>query len=475
MTFPYGVASGDPTCDSVVLWAKVDDFEGSAEVCWSVADADGNVHSRGIAKPEPGSDGTIRVCAGGLDTDTRYSYAFESKGDLSPRGTFRTLPAGGVPVKFAVVCCAKYNAGFFSAYRHIANRDDLHFVLHLGDYIYEAANKPPASQTASAGIGREFEPTWECRTLADYRSRYAQYRTDPDLLALHASHALIATIDDHEIADNAWSGGAEEHDDARDGPWSERQAAALRAWHEWLPVRPGTGTRPIWRSVDLGDLGSLALLETRTSRMPPWVTEASPTLLGRDQEEWLDELAASSQGWIVVCSPSTVAPIWNPGLSERSQDALRTLKLIDPATDGPFHDLWDSYPADRAHLLRLEDQAGGRLFVISGDVHISTDIALPHGDAQSTLREWTAPSVTSQNLDCKKHWAPRTNSLEYESAFERDAPYVTWCDFDSHGYLVVTLDSSRATGEWWLAHQVTRPGTTLELAHTSEIAIGRRP
>ena len=154
-------------------------------------------------------------------------------------GSFRTLPPDGVPLRFAVVSCAKYNAGFFNTYRVVAARDDLHFVLHLGDYIYEAGQVPRGTQTPSADIGRPFEPFDECLTHDDYMTRYAQYRRDPDLLALHARHAVWQTIDDHELADNAWSGGSEDHDEDKDGPWAERLDGALRAWEYWTPsARP---------------------------------------------------------------------------------------------------------------------------------------------------------------------------------------------------------------------------------------------
>ena len=139
------------------------------------------------------------------------------------------MPEGEVAsMRFGQVSCAKYNAGHFNAYARLAERDDLQFLLHLGDWIYEASQTPPASQTASRDIGRPFEPPHECRTLEDYRQRYAQYRRDPDVQAVSAAHAVISTVDDHEFADGAWRDGATEHKPDRDGPWSERRAASIR-------------------------------------------------------------------------------------------------------------------------------------------------------------------------------------------------------------------------------------------------------
>ena len=152
--------------------------------------------------------------------------------------------------------CAKFNAGFFNAYARIAERDDLDFVLHLGDYIYEASNTPPKTQTPGADIGRPFEPVGECRTLADYRTRYAQYRRDPDVQRLHAALPMIATLDDHELADGAWAGGADAHDPAEHGPWERRRDEAFRARWEWLPARPPDPADPtrVFRTIAVGEL-----------------------------------------------------------------------------------------------------------------------------------------------------------------------------------------------------------------------------
>jgi alkaline phosphatase D len=297
--FLHGVASGDPTPRRVVLWTRLSGFDGSAPVAvrWRVVEAEGRRpagHGQSLARAD--GDWTVRVDVGGLQPDTRYEYDFEIDDDRSTTGHTRTLPDGDpATLRFAQVSCAKYNAGHFNAYARLAARDDIAFVLHLGDWIYEASQTPPASQTASKDIGRPFEPLHECVTLADYRTRYAQSRRDPDVQAVSAAHPFIATVDDHEFADGAWRGGADNHDAQRDGPWADRKAAAFRAREEWLPIRRPDPSNParVYRSVPIGSIAEIFLLDTRTMRdepvPPPEMLRMDRTELGADQKAWLFE------------------------------------------------------------------------------------------------------------------------------------------------------------------------------------------
>ena len=269
--FKHGVASGDPLADRVVLWTRVTaDSDGPLEVRWKLArDPDlRDVVAEGLTAAEEDHDRCVHVDVGDLEPATAYFYGFEALGERSPVARTRTLPGDDADhLRIAMVSCAKYNAGFFNAYARIAERE-LDFVLHLGDYIYEAAQNPPASQTPPADIGRVVDPLHECVTLEDYRTRYAHYRLDPDVQVLHLAHPLIAALDCHELADGAWRGGSVEHRDDRDGPWADRVAAAFRARWEWMPYRrpdPADATRA-WRSVSIGDLADLFLLDTRSRR-----------------------------------------------------------------------------------------------------------------------------------------------------------------------------------------------------------------
>ncbi len=277
--FRHAVASGDPLADRVVLWTRVTaDAAGPVNVTWRLArDPElRDVVAEGNASADEERDRCVHIDVSGLEPATTYFYGFEAIDERSPIARTRTLPGPDADhLRIAMVSCAKYNAGYFNAYARIAERE-LDFVLHLGDYIYEAAQNPPASQTPAADIGRVVDPLHECVTLEDYRTRYAHYRLDPHVQALHLSHPLIAALDCHELADGAWRGGSVEHRDERDGPWADRVSAAFRARWEWMPYRmpdPADASRA-WRSVPVGGLADLFILDTRSRRDEPAGGEA---------------------------------------------------------------------------------------------------------------------------------------------------------------------------------------------------------
>ncbi|HXG26749.1 MAG TPA: alkaline phosphatase D family protein [Candidatus Binatia bacterium] len=460
--FQHGVASGDPTPRRVVIWTRVTapPPHAPAAAFWRVMEADtGRPVANGQTRVRAEADNTIRVDVGGLRPDTRYVYEFEVDSEASPRGRTRTLPEGDVAaIRFGQVSCAKYIAGHFNAYARLAERDDLQFVLHLGDWIYEASQTPPASQTASSDIGRPFDPPHECVTLDDYRRRYAQYRSDPDVQAVSAAHPIVATVDDHEFADGAWRDGATEHKPERDGPWAERRAAAFRAREEWLPVRRPVMTEPerAFRSVQIGDLAELFLIDTRTRRdqpvPPPASNKPGRTALGPEQKAWLvDGLRSSRARWRLIGNPSVMTRTWNDRLPRSVRDALVKVKLIDPDGVGPDWDQWDGYPHERRELLDLISRLDvANVVVLSGDVHVCLAAELAETPAEPPVAvEFVNTSLTSQNLDDKMGWALRRESLEVEKAFLAGMPHIRYVDFDSHGYSIVHVDRDAVRFEWW--------------------------
>jgi alkaline phosphatase D len=466
--FPYGVASGDVGHESVVLWAKT---APGNEVTWTCEPVDGGAGLSGSATADA-TTGSIHVEVPGLTAGKQYRYRFESPAGTSDEGLFRTIPTDRT-VKFAVVSCAKHNSGFFNAYRAVARMDDIDFVLHLGDYIYEAAEVPTGKQTKGADIGRPMEPLNDCMTYEDYDKRYALYRRDADLRLLHSRHAMMATIDDHELSDNAWLGGAQEHDDAVDGPWTDRVHAAMSVWSDWMPTmrRPQDGDA-IWQEIDLGEAGRILLCETRLSRSDPaGLKSEQKTAMGLEQRAFvLDRLNTPAAGWTFLAVPSMLSDLDHATGDEEAMFALHKLKMAEADAPESFHDLWDSFDFEQDALIAASARAE-RTVALSGDVHFSAEHV--HDEPGGQFIEWTVTSITSPNLDDKMGWPRGTQSLNYEAALLRNLPDMRWCDLDSHGYLVVDASPERLACQWWFIDTVLAISDDVVLGH--EVVLTAHP
>lgn len=476
--FQHSVASGDPLQDRVILWTRVTvDADEPVELTWRVARDEQlrDVVREGTTMSDPEADQTVHVDADGLEPATTYYYGFEASGERSPVARTRTLPGAGADhLRFAVASCASFNAGWFNAYARIAARQDLAFLLHLGDYIYETPNVLPPGAPQPPDIGRPFEPLHECVTLDDYRRRYAQYRRDPDVQALHLTHPIIATLDDHEFADGTWREGSSWHKPEQ-GPFADRKAAGFRARWEWQPYRMPDPTDPtrVFRSVPLGDLAEIFLVDTRSRRdepiAPPAMNDPGRTQLGTEQREWLlRALDDSTAHWRLLGNASVMGHTWTERLPESIRPALHQLRLLGEEGSGPDPDQWDGYPVERATLLgHMRDHGMTNVVVLSGDVHVALVIELHEDPVQGddpVAVEFVASSLTSMNIDDKMGW-PRRD--ERSLALERTAvdilPHWKWCEFDSNGYVVVDVDRERVQAEWWFVDTVLAPSTHEEL------------
>jgi alkaline phosphatase D len=463
--FAHGIASGDPLPDRVMIWTRVESDADSVPVEWRVArDPElSDVVASGETSADAERDHTVHVDVTGLEPGVTYHYGFTAEGADSPVGRTWTLRSEADRLRFAMCSCAKHNAGFFNAYARIAERDDLDFLLHLGDYIYEASNIPAKGQTPGADIGRDFDPLGECRTLDDYRTRYRQYHRDPDVQALHRSLPIVPTLDDHELADGAWAGGSDAHDPAQHGPWEDRKAAAFRARWEWLPARPPDpdDTSRVFRRIAIGDLADILLLDIRSRRdqpaLDPEMSEPQRTMLGAEQRDWLlSELDSSTAAWRLVGSPSIMHRTWCEHPSELLQTALLKLKLMDEDGEGPDEDQWDGYPAERDSVLAKFETLDD-VVVLSADIHVSVASQLSRNGTPVAV-EITAPSLTSQNLDEKLKLEPRDGTIAAsERAFVEALDHVEWCEFSGHGYVVCDVDRDRVRAEWWLVEGVLEP------------------
>ncbi len=270
LAFLHGVAAGDPTDTRMILWTRVSpETLGPVPVRWVVARnrALSQVVRTGVVVADAAQDYTVKVDVEGLRAGAAYFYGFLAGDQQSPVGAMRTLAKKGArAVKLAVTSCASYPHGFFNVYEAIAAHEDLDAVVHLGDYIYEYGLGGYGGDVGVA-LGRIPNPQVECLTLEDYRKRHAQAKLEPELQRAHQACAWIVAWDDHEIANDCWTGGAENHNPERDeGAWESRRNAALQAYFEWMPIRePGVaGARAaINRVYQFGDIATLAMLETR--------------------------------------------------------------------------------------------------------------------------------------------------------------------------------------------------------------------
>ncbi|GAA5145840.1 alkaline phosphatase D family protein [Nocardioides marinquilinus] len=487
--FRHGVASGDPMPTRVVLWTRVTPTEASrpgsgrgpvVEVTWEVArDARfRRVVRRGTVTTGPDRDHTVKVDARGLRPATSYHYRFTLRGHHSRVGRTRTAPgATATPrrVRFGVVSCSNWQAGFFAAYRGLARRDDLDAVLHLGDYLYEYGPGGYGEGPDEVDV-RRHDPAHEIVSLADYRRRHAQYKTDPDLQDAHARHPWIVTWDDHEVANDQWAGGAENHQPG-EGGYRRRRAHAHRAYDEWMPVRLdstarlGDGTR-LYRRLRFGRLAEISMLDLRTYRseqvetaaptpVPAAEAEVSDpdrTITGTAQRRWLQRsLARRGSLWKVVGNPVMVTPVTFGQLPREITDAVNAATGVVPDDGFPYNvDQWDGYTADRRRVLRFiaDHQVQNALFV-TGDIHSAWAAEVPFDVGAYPLRgagavEFVCSSVTSNNLKDITGSPRRTTSLAVEAAILAENPHIKYLNFDDHGFCVLDLTARRAQMDWYV-------------------------
>lgn len=496
--FVHGVASGDPLSDRVILWTRVtpsvEAVPGSGlgppvEVGWEVArePAFTTVVARGTTVADPANDHTVHVDAVGLEAGVDHWYHFHALGSTSPIGRTRTAPATGASLeslRLGIVTCAEWEFGFFSAYRHLAARDDVDAILHLGDYIYEFGIGYGPLDTPGANFNRVHDPVHETVSLADYRTRYGQYHRDPDLQALHAAHPMIAMYDDHEVANDAWNSGAQNHNpDTGEGDYAVRASAARQAWREWLPVRPvdpGDAQR-VYRSFQFGDLADLWMLDERQYRdkqpanalfgygsIDPAINDPDRTLLGGPQEQWLHSgLSGSIAVWKVLGNPVPFLPInlVAPALPS-ILDAIK--KVVDGIVPVPVPlavEDWNGYVADRNQVLDLIKTAPvPDVVILTGDYHESfaSEVPFEQGeylvDGNSAAVEFVAPAATSPGLEATLGVAGIDALFETNLAVANQ--WVKFHDGFEAGFGVIEFNRERAQYDFWFISERTDPRAT---------------
>lgn len=502
--FRHGVASGDPLQDRVVIWTRVTPTPESlpasgtgpaTRVLWQVSRDPGfaTVAASGIVTASVDRDHTVKVDASGLAPATGYHYRFTvldgpAAGAVSPVGRTRTMAAAGTAVdrlRLAVVSCNNWEAGHFAGFRHIGDRGDVDIVVHLGDYIYEYEQHEYGGKNGSV---RLHEPAHEIVTLADYRIRIAQYRTDPDLRELHRKVPFICTWDDHEVADNSWSGGAENHNPG-EGDYGARRDASSRAYFEWMPVRPDSlaGGGTLYRRFRFGDLAELSMLDLRSYRDEPRsmigegreIDSAGRTITGEPQMNWLTKgITSSPTRWQLVGTSVLVTPVKVPPLPAEQSKALTDLLGIpnDGAVYNP--DQWDGYAADRRRLFDAIVGAGkSNVVFLAGDIHSSWASDLPldaaDPDGMTVGVELVPPSITSNNIDDMLK-LPEGNGVSagISEAVRGMNRHIRYCELDRHGYGIVEISQDAVQMDLHFLHDRTHADSGVWLAETFRVDAG---
>ncbi len=455
--FALGVASGDPHATGGVLWTRLAPRPLDADwgmdgvrtrVAWEVADDEqfSRIVKRGMYTAAPELGYSVHVEVDGLTPDRWYFYRFRVSDIVSPTGRLRTTPADGAltPLRFAFASCQHYETGLFTAYQHMA-AEELDLVAHLGDYIYEYAG--------INGRVRKHEG-FECRSLDEYRRRYAQYKLDPLLQAAHARAPWVVTWDDHEV-DNNYAGEIGENVYESAEQMRARRAAGYQAWWEHQPVRVPRAASwadlSIRRSIEWGALAKFWVMDTRqfrsdqpcgdgNQRIPcgAW-GDRGATVLGDAQERWLsDGIARSTSKWQVLAQQIMFAP--------PSREPM--------AGESVYMDPWSGYPAARDRLLSaIGTRAAGRTVVLTGDIHSSyvQDVRLgfDRPDRPIIATEFVGTSISSEGdgADRSPFFPPEAEAKRQE---------VRWHNH-RRGYVSCTVTPSDWRVDYQLVAYVSRP------------------
>ena len=506
--FNHGVASGDPLENSVIIWTRVTplDLEETINVNYEVATDnkfENLVHS-GVETTTKAKDFTIKIDVLNLTAGTKYYYRFKVGNKISPIGEAKTLPIETQKVEFAVFSCANYPNGYFNAYTE-ASKLNLDATIHLGDYIYEygiyenddfEAKKPAYATENAETIGRVFpdDNNKELIELEDYRKRYALYKTDSGLQAIHKVCPMIVVWDDHEIANDTFKTGAQNHNE-NDGDFDQRVENALQAYFEWLPIRPIANKKEIYRNFNFGKLVNLSMLETRlfgrdeqldyanyfdangnfdAQEFTQDITNQNRTMLGKEQLEWLTtNLTNSNATWEVLGQQVLMGKMNLPSeviislgnlsnvnqiITELTQLKARMLQNDPTLTEEekqrvntvmPYNlDAWDGYFVERETILATAKALNKNLVVLAGDTHNAWSSNLVDMNKERVGVEFATTSVSSPGME-------QYLSLDQEGSKQLDQALtlliddLNYTETYSRGFMRVTFTNNEAKAKWY--------------------------
>ena len=441
--FYHGVASGDPLKDAVIIWTRVTTESPSTDVEWEMSSdlnfSSGSIVASGTYTTTTERDHTVKIDVTGLNSNAYYFYRFKALGNYSLVGRTKTAPASAESdqLRFATVSCSSFQHGYFNVYNRIKDRNDIDAVIHLGDYVYEYG-------PGEYGELRDHDPPQEMVELVDYRTRYSQYRLDPALRDLHQQYPFITTWDDHESADNSWSGGAVNHQPDTEGDWFERLSASAKAYSEWLPIRNPdiTDDTKIYRKFNYGDLADIFVLDTRITGRDEQLGFGEPandptrTLLGAEQLEWLkDGLLESDAQWKIIAQQIMVGPFTIFGIALNN-------------------DQWEGYKYERTQLFKyfMDLNEIDNVVILTGDIHTSWAMDLPLGfqpyfpstGENSVGVEFVTTSVTSPGFP-----------IGFVTQIIKDNnKHMKYIDLTEHGFGLLDITSEKTQNDFYYVRTI---------------------
>ncbi|RVT45597.1 alkaline phosphatase [Rheinheimera sediminis] len=517
--FLHGVASGDPLADRLILWTKVtaEQEPDSVQLLLEVSDsADFSaIQHQQLCLARKEANYSCKVDLTGLEPGRSYYYRFRDSNTVSAVGHGKTLPVGSVSqVRFAVLSCSNYPAGYFHVYQQVAQQE-LDAVLHLGDYIYEYQQGGYAAER-SVELGRTLaaDNQNEIISLTDYRNRYALYRSDKDLQQAHASHSFICVWDDHEITNDAWTDGAENHQ-PDEGDYQARKLNALQAYYEWMPIRPLVSgqQQSLYRSFVFGDLVDLYMLDTRiegrnvqleykdytdqstkafdTKRFISDLTSQNRTLLGQKQQQWLQTQLMRSKAQYQVLGqqvlmakmlfPSELLSAFSkPGpelvekiaqlaaLKQRVAEADTSLSATDKqrieSVVAYNLDAWDGYPYERELIYQTAQQQNRQLVVLAGDTHNAWASTLHDQQGKKVGVELATPSVSSPGIET--YLKLNTAQVEHlAKVLPKLINELDYCNLHQRGFLLVAFGKEQMDAQWFFVDDITTKQYQTRLGH----------
>ncbi|WP_158825712.1 alkaline phosphatase D family protein [Mucilaginibacter lacusdianchii] len=505
--FNEGVASFDPSQDRVILWTRYTPAKqesGKPTIILDVArDKDfKNVVASQSVEVDSNSDNTVHVDVSKLTSNSKYYYRFrnEKTQAMSVIGETKTLPAAGeaAEVKMAVVSCANFQAGLFNVYGAVAE-SDADVVVHLGDYIYEYQAGGYGTNSNTTALHREHQPPGEIIKLEDYRQRYRQYRSDEQLQKAHQLKPFICVWDDHEVANDAYKDGAENHQ-PNEGDYNIRKLSAIQVWHEYLPARV-TDNAKIYRNFEIAGFVNLIMLDTRIVGRDKQLSYASyltesglnttrfladwqnpqRTIMGQEQRTWLaGKLGSNTAKWQVLGNQVLMGKMYMPAellllvaqIANGTTDAallaqfnvlvtqLVTIKTrllqndptLTPAEKArvqtvlPYNlDAWDGYPAEREMVYAAA--VGKKLISLAGDTHNAWYSDLSTVNGQKAGVEFATASVTSPGFEAIFGSNPQTVA-GFEHAITLLIDDLQYLDASRKGYVMASFTATEAKSEW---------------------------